>query len=279
LLDNRILYRRGLQALHAYDLNADWYTAAGFTQFARVQRYTAAGWLVSCPQETVLCTAGTVGPDTLPRFALQWLDHVDFRQVDIGGGMLVHQLWDARAAGYSIDVVNALAAMGETSCHLVGHSYGAALSLLLVRHLEAAGVTVQSVTTFGCPKVGNGTFTASLTPPVLRVERDSDVVPWVPLSTPMWLLGLAWASVLGAAGLFLPHGPFATSYASAGSLVWCGDETDPPRLVTSPLELVGLQLQRSAELISNLVVPRTAFRLAAGHLMERYASHVSIPVP
>jgi len=49
--------------------------------------------------------------------------------------------------------------------------------------------------------------------------------------------------------------------------------------MSGELELVGLQLTRTAELVSNLVVPRTAFRLAGGHLMDRYASHVSVPVP
>lgn len=279
MLDNRNVYRRALQASHAYDLDADWFDDAGFVQHVRVQRYTAAGWLVACPGEAVLATAGTVGPATPPRFALSWLDHVPFAQADIGGGERVHALWDQRAQGYAVSVLNAASAMGVTSLHLVGHSYGGALSLLVARYLTIGGLTVQSVTTFGCPRVGNAAFASSFPFPCLRVERDSDVVPWVPISTPTWLLALAWQLLLGVSGIVLPHGPLSVQYSPTGTLVWCGDDTEPPRIVTNPLELAGLALRRSAELISNLITPATAFRLAGGHLMDRYLSHVSIPVP
>lgn len=279
MIDNRPVYRCALQALHAYDATGQWFEDAGFDTVVRVQRYTAAGWFASCPSEAVVATAGTVGPGTQPRFALQWLDHVNFAQRDIGAGRRVHSLWDYRAQGYALDVAQACSNAGVTDIHLVGHSYGAALSLLLPRHLLPLGVNVLSVTTFGCPRVGNPAYAASLAMPIDRVERDSDLVPFVPISTPLWLLSAAWALLLGPAGLFVPHGPEATSYSSAGELVWCGDDTDPPRRVTNPLELAGLQLQRIAELVSNLVVPGTAFRVAGGHLMDRYLSHVSIPVP
>lgn len=279
MLNNRELYRRALQAFHAYDLTSAWWASAGFDSFARVQRYTAAGWFASCASDAVVATAGTVGPGTLPRFCLQWLDHVNFAQRDIGAGVKVHSLWDYRAQGYSLDVAQVCNNAGVTAVHLVGHSYGAALSLLLPRHLANLGIDTLSVTTFASPRVGNAAYASSLAMPVLRVERDSDVVPFVPLSTPAWLLGIAWQAVLGPAGLALPHGAFAADYAPAGDLVWCGDETDPPRLVTDPLELAQLNLSRLGDLIQNLAVPGTAFRVAGGHLMERYLTHCTVPVP
>jgi len=269
-----LLLQRAVQyALHAYDATSDAFLEMGFTSAERVQRGVTAGWLVSCPGSAVLATAGTVGPGTQPRNLLQWLSHVDFRQQDIGGGQKVHSLWYQQAQGYLGQVLIACSNQGVTSLSLAGHSYGGSISQLLANLLASEGITVESVYSFGAPRSGNSAWAGAFpTSEVFRVERGNDPVPWVPWSVPQWLLALAWQAYLGG-DLVVPHGQFAAQYDPAGKLVWCPDQVLAPRLVTDPLELSQLTLQRLGDLLGSFSHPILSIQAAQDHSIVEYAAH------
>lgn len=269
------LQRAGQCALHAYDDDGQTFIDMGYTNVSRVQAGVAAGWLASCPDHAILATAGTVGPRTQPRNILDWLSHVDFQQLDIGGGIRVHRAWYPQAVAYLPAVLTELGNQGVTSLMLVGHSYGGALSLLLAPQLADNGITVTDVYTFGCPRVGNAAFETILpTSEVFRVERGLDPVVWVPFSTPLWLLGLQWAAYLKS-GLYIPHGPVFVDYAPAGDLVWCDDQVVKPRLIDNPVDEAFLRLRRLADLGGSFSRPVSSLQAAGDHSIEAYASHVA----
>jgi len=269
------LQRAGQCALHAYDHVGTAFEEMGYTSVERVQNGFTAGWLASCPSHAVLATEGTVGPGTQPRSMLTWLSNLDFRQADLGGGQRVHAKWHAQTLGYLPRVLDALSNQGVTEVSLVGHSYGGAVAQLVARPLADEGILITNVYSFGAPQSGNSAWAGAFpTSEVYRVERGLDVVPWIPFSTPLWLLGLQWAAYLGAS-LKLPHGPVNVEYSPAGKLVWCDDTTTPPRLVTDAGELAQLRIQRMSDLLGSFSRPITSIQCAADHNVQLYADHVA----
>jgi hypothetical protein len=64
---------------------------------------------------------------------------------------------------------------------ITGHSLGGAIAVILMKHLQDGGYTVEKVITFGQPKVTNHDGVVALRDsPVLRIVDDRDLVPKLP---------------------------------------------------------------------------------------------------
>jgi hypothetical protein len=100
----------------------------------------------------------------------------------------VHKgFWDSYMA-LKPQIEAALAGLGAgsgTSIAITGHSLGAAMAALAAFDLHHAGFQIQTMYTFGEPRVGDSTFAStfeSALPGVLnRVTHYKDIVPHLPL--------------------------------------------------------------------------------------------------
>ena len=74
--------------------------------------------------------------------------------------------------------------------YVTGHSRGGALAVLAAWILAVEGMRVSAVTTFGCPRVGNGAFSRQydrmLRSVTLRYVNNNDAVPRMPCPWPCW---------------------------------------------------------------------------------------------
>lgn len=133
------------------------------------------------------------------------------RQPAVHRGFLraINSIWPA--------LQGALAAQAHLPLFITGHSLGGALAVLASTRLSP-----QAVYAFGCPRVGNGAFAASLQAraPIYRVVHGADVVTRVP---PAW----AGFEHVGQAHLL----PGASDGFAAGLSGWWQRLSHPPRLL------------------------------------------------
>jgi len=131
------------------------------------------------------CTVGDVaviafrGTDSLD----DWL-HTNFRveMVECGLGMS-HKGFVNAARGVLQDVLYFLNATKPKHIHLVGHSLGGALAVITAQRLlgQAIPADMMTVTTFGCPRIGDETFVRTLgILSILQFIRRGDPVPDMP---------------------------------------------------------------------------------------------------
>jgi triacylglycerol lipase len=66
---------------------------------------------------------------------------------------------------------------------VTGHSLGGALASLAAGRLQAGGMPVQQVHTFGSPRTANVDYCQAYTPATYRFVHNADIVPHVPLNT------------------------------------------------------------------------------------------------
>lgn len=67
-----------------------------------------------------------------------------------------------------------------TRITITGHSLGGAMAILVAEKLRVRGKRVQLACTFGCPRVGDETFTLAVQTPIYNIRRLADLVPDVP---------------------------------------------------------------------------------------------------
>ncbi len=66
---------------------------------------------------------------------------------------------------------------------VTGHSLGGALASLAAGRLQAGGMPVHQVHTFGSPRTANVDYCQAYTPATYRFVHNADIVPHVPLNT------------------------------------------------------------------------------------------------
>jgi predicted lipase len=111
-----------------------------------------------------------------------WLD-TNFRveMVECGLGM-AHKGFVTAVRGVLQDVLYFLKATQPKHIHLVGHSLGGALAVVTAQRLLGQAIpAVMTVTTFGCPRIGDETFVGTLSGiPITQYIRRGDPVPDMP---------------------------------------------------------------------------------------------------
>lgn len=112
-----------------------------------------------------------------------WLD-TNFRveMVECGLGM-AHKGFVTAVRGVLQDVLYFLKATQPKHIHLVGHSLGGALAAVTAQRLYGQSIPadMMTVTTFGCPRIGDETFRRSMPGVVvLQYIRRGDPVPDMP---------------------------------------------------------------------------------------------------
>ncbi|BFM48378.1 lipase family protein [Marinomonas sp. THO17] len=74
---------------------------------------------------------------------------------------------------------------------ITGHSLGGAIAVVLAMYLEAEGHPIESVVTFGQPKVTNLSGAKKFADmPLLRIVTEQDIVPLVPPISPLQIQNL-----------------------------------------------------------------------------------------
>jgi pimeloyl-ACP methyl ester carboxylesterase len=176
-------------------------------------------------------------------------------------GACVHRGFMEAYESVRMDVLNAIQQLQSGLNHepmsilrgikpvvVTGHSLGGALAILCAFDLRSTGLSVDSVYTFGQPRVGNAVFAwlykMLLGSVTFRVTNGADIVPW----SPGWLLGYRHSGV----EMFMP---------TSGGLF-----TSPGLL--SLLTANGLEIYREWK--------RGRLAALADHHMCAYVSSVSI---
>ena len=119
-------------------------------------------------------------PGTRPDHAHDDLADLDVGPLDIGGGQLVH-IGFTHCAQL---VLPAAVSIAANSIDLTGHSLGAAIAVELATLLTIAGVKVDRVVGFGCPRTAIGPWQSKLLADagveVVLYRHGADPVPHLP---------------------------------------------------------------------------------------------------
>jgi hypothetical protein len=186
----------------------------------------------------------------------EWLRNLNYRQVPSEFGR-VHvgfaQEWNSVAS--MVDrLVRRELALAERPVFLTGHSAGAAVAMVAGERLARAGRRVDGVYVFASPRVGDAAFRDSYPVRLLRFERGRDIVPWVPFSPKMAMLGgrlLGVDALLRFLDRWMPaarlqeYASDAIEYYHAGELVYLRDDSDEAFHVRRQEDTTALELLRS----------------------------------
>jgi hypothetical protein len=131
---------------------------------------------------------GTVGSDIVIAFrgsssVPDWLTNANARLEHVGGGRHVHAGFMAAAMSAMGDVNRFLNnhLSEESSVHFTGHSLGGALAVIVGAAQKSFGRNVASITTFGCPRVGDAEFVKALPQHLItQWVKINDPVPRMP---------------------------------------------------------------------------------------------------
>jgi len=213
------------------------------------------GYVVSCNGIFFVCFAGTVNPLSDPRGVLQWLAHLDFRQVDYDGGR-VHARWLQLAKQVMPQVIDILNTYFVNKVYVTGHSYGGVLATLSRKMLADAGYTPDGIYTFGCPRIGNAAWSANQpVNTIFRVERATDIITMTPLGLSANQLLHDWLSFVSD-GMDIFWQGLSTQYSRAGTLIWLEGRQSRPQRIDNLEHEAQIQDRRLARLVLTITGPK-----------------------
>jgi len=234
------------------------------------------GWVVSCQGIFFVVFAGTVSPLSENRGVLQWLAHLDFRQIDQDGGR-VHGQWLYQTQSIIGQVINILDMYLPTKLFVCGHSYGGVLAQLSRRYLVDAGYTIDGIYTFGAPAVGNAAYAANQPANLIfRAERQLDIVSMTPLTLAPNQLLHEWMTFVSA-GDNIIFQALGVQYKKAGTLMWLPGERSRPIQIDSLEQERLIQERRLAQLIGIILSYHEKWWLPVNdHDIWRYRSQYQV---
>jgi triacylglycerol lipase len=151
-----------------------------YPHFRFLERGNTQAYLMSNDDRLVLVFRGT--EPTSPK---DWFTNTKLPLTDALGGQVHQGFWqDWRdVADPVVEQVNRLRYQNQPLM-ITGHSLGGALSALAALTLQQADQPVQSVYTFGAPRLGNDAFARNynrqLQAKTFRLVNHNDIVPRVP---------------------------------------------------------------------------------------------------
>jgi pimeloyl-ACP methyl ester carboxylesterase len=180
--DSRRAWSLACACAAAYRGSAAEIVEPGFASVELFNASAACGYVAQCEKDVILALRGTDSPsDDGNRCLLQWLTHLDFKQIDGYNGR-VHKGFATTADRLWEPVHRQVRAALVPGSRLwvTGHSMGGALATLIAARLMQESIPVAAVYTFGSPRVGDAAFASAYQPTLHRIENGNDIVCHLP---------------------------------------------------------------------------------------------------
>lgn len=192
---------------------------------------------IQTPAGTTTCLVATRGDDavvafrgTEPTKLRQWIIDIDARLERWSNGKFIHAGFKASAETVwplLWLIVDELLKLG-LSLHLTGHSKGAAEAVVTAACIRSLGGKVDTLETFGCPRVGNAAFATWLDSKLFpgsyrRWVHNNDIVTRAPFGGKLIKFLARWVPFLHLLPVGYRHGGKLHYIAAEGHI-----EIDPP---------------------------------------------------